>query len=403
MTPPEDGDEDGFSVRGQGSGFLITADGYALTNHHVVENATRITVFVGDDHTEIPAEVVGSDEKSDVALIKLQSDRKDFPFLPLGDSDRLAVGDFVAAIGSPFGLEQSVSLGIVSARGRRDIAPSGRQGLYDFLQTDASINPGNSGGPLLDMSGAAVGINSAVNAAGSGIGFAIPINMVKRMLPSLQKIGRYERSWLGVSILSVTPELARGLGLPRAAGALVREVVKDGPAAQAGVLPGDVIVTFGKTAIRDAAELPLVAGDAGIDTKVPVELVRDGKKQTLQLTLGSHPDNARRAEARPQPQPRERPRDKTIGVGVVSIDDEVRVRLGLERKDGGARVTRVRPGSAAFLAGLGEDDVILRVDGKPIANADAFATAVKAAPGGSVLRLDVRRGDSALFVPLVKP
>lgn len=406
LPMPEEGPADGELERGQGAGFLITANGYALTNHHVVENATRVTVYVGDSKDEIEAEVVGSDEKSDVAVIRLRSPRTDWPVLPLANSDAVNVGDFVVAIGSPFGLEQSVSLGIVSARGRRDIAPSGRQGLYDFLQTDASINPGNSGGPLLDTRGAVVGINSAVNAAGAGIGFAIPINQVKRMLPSLVATGRFERSWIGVSIQDVDPSIVAGMGLPSAHGALIREVVKGGPAATAGLVPGDVIVSFDGKAIVQASELPLRAGDAGVGTTASLELYRDGKQRTLPLTLGSHPDNARPVDDGRTPPEGPAPSvasDGSIGVVVVGLDAENRARLELPAGTKGARVKKVRPGSPAFLGGLGVDDVVTSVNGIPVSDADAFAVVVKATPSGGLLKLLVARGSSTVFAAVKKP
>jgi len=389
---------------GQGSGFLITADGYALTNHHVVEGATRVWVSVGDDKDEVPCDVVGSDEKSDVAVLKLRSPRTDWPMLALADSDAVSVGDVVVAIGSPFGLQQSVSMGIVSARGRRDIVPSGRQGLYDFLQTDASINPGNSGGPLLDVHGAVVGINSAINAAGAGIGFAIPINQVKRMLPTLVETGHYQRSWIGVAIGSLSPTVARGLGVPSPRGALVREVVPEGPGAKAGLRPGDVIVRFDGRVVHEASELPLMAGDAGVDAKVGLDVIRDGKPTTVALTLAAHPDNAKRATsstaAPTTPAP---PKDPTIGVAVVTLDADHRGRLELGADVKGARISRLRPGSPAFMAGLAIDDVVVAVDGAPVADAEAFAQAVKKAPAGGVLKVLVQRRGATVFAAVEKP
>jgi serine protease Do len=404
-TGPQGGDGPGGDFgRGQGAGFLISKDGYALTNHHVVEGATRITAFVGDDHTELEATLVGSDERTDIALLKLQSSRTDWPTVPLADSDAVQVGDFVVAIGSPFGLEQSVSLGIVSARGRRDIAPSGRQGLYDFLQTDASINPGNSGGPLLDVYGAVVGINAAVNAAGNGIGFAIPINMVKRMIPSLVAHGRYERSWVGVSIQDVPADVAVGLGLKRAQGALVREVIAGGPADKAGLVAGDVITGFGGHPVRDSAELPLLAGDAGVDAVVTLDIVRDKAPLQRSVTLGRHPDNAKPAvPPSTSPKTPPKPSDASLGVSVVSLDGDDRARLGLDRETAGARVTKVRSFSPAALAGLEVDDVVIDVNGKTVADAPGLATLVQATPSGELLKITVVRGDSRVFSVLKKP
>jgi serine protease Do len=397
--PPAPGPDD--LQQGQGSGFLITPDGYALTNHHVVERAVRVWVSVGDDKDEIPCDVVGSDEKSDVAVLKLRSPRTDWPVLPLADSDAVHVGDVVVAIGSPFGLQQSVSMGIVSARGRRDIAPSGRQGLYDFLQTDASINPGNSGGPLLDASGAVVGINSAINAAGAGIGFAIPINQVKRMLPTLVEKGRYERSWIGVAIGPLSPAVAKGLGVPSPRGALVREVVPDGPGSKAGLIPGDVIVAFAGRVVHEASELPLMAGDAGVDAKVTLDVIRDGRPTTLALSLAPHPDNA--AVSAPAKLPPPMTKDATIGVAVVTLESDQRSRLELAADVRGARISRLRPGSPAFLAGLAVDDVVIAVDGSPVADAETFARAVKASASGGILKVLVNRRGSTVFAAVEKP
>jgi serine protease Do len=412
MPLPFEGGSEGQdpTMRGQGAGFLITPTGYALTNHHVIENARSITVRVGENHEEINATVVGSDEKTDIALIKLDSPKKDWPVIALGDSDGMHVGDFVVAIGSPFGLEQSVSLGIISGRSRRDIAPSGREGLYDFLQTDASINPGNSGGPLLNLFGEVIGINAAVNAAGNGIGFAIPINMVKRMLPSLKEKGRFARSWIGVQITAVDNEIASGLGLDRARGALVREVVPDGPAAKGGMVAGDVIVSFAGKPIEDSYELPLLAGEAGVGKVVKVDVVREGKPRTLNVTLGDHPDNATVAAAEKKAEPRKvddkkagDAKDGSLGVVVVTLDADDSERLKLRPEVAGARVTKVRPGSAAFEAGVQTDDVILKVNGKEVRTASDFASVVKETPSKGLLRLTLRRGDSTIFIPLPKP
>ena len=392
-----------FGVRGQGSGFLIHPSGLALTNHHVIEGAKRIRVVVGRSHQEVPARVVGTDPKTDVALIQLLSPRKDWPAIPLGDSGRLRVGDFVVAIGNPFGLERSVSLGILSARGRRDISPSGRAGLYDFLQTDASINFGNSGGPLLNLAGEVVGMNTAINAAAQGIGFAIPINMIKRMLPELRKEGRLVRSWIGVGIQKVSPELALSFGLERPRGALIRQILDEGPADKAGLLPGDIIVRFGDHEIDDANELPLVAGDEGVGRTVKVLLLREGKQMSRSITLGEHPDNLPARKGSDDVVAAAQDKGESIGVSVVTLDGDDRGRLGLEGGVVGARVVDVRFGSPAFQSGLRPDDIIQKVNGVDTSDAPAFAKVVKGAKSGEVLRLFVLREGGSLFVALQKP
>jgi serine protease Do len=387
-------------MEGQGSGFLIHPSGLALTNHHVIENARVIKVRVGRERREHRARVVGTDQKTDVALIEIVSDKKDWPALPLGKTEQLKVGDFLVAIGNPFGLANSVSMGILSGRGRRDVAPSGRGGLYDFLQTDASINFGNSGGPLLNLAGEVVGINTAINAAAQGIGFAIPIDMVKSMLPALRKDGRIVRSWIGVGIQEVSPELAKSVGMRRPRGALIQRVLEDGPAAGGGIVPGDIIVTFDGHDIEAASELPLYAGDAGVGRSVSVSLWRDGAPMTVKVTLGAHPDNKKKAAAdKKEPEKRK----AELGVSVVTLDDDDRARLGIDKKQEGARVVKVKMGSAAFSAGLRPDDVVQRVGGEKIKGAKDFAKMVKATERGGVLRLFVLRDGTSLFVALTRP
>jgi serine protease Do len=391
-------------TQGQGSGFLIHPSGYALTNHHVIEGATSIRVRVGGSRAELPATLVGSDEKTDVALIKIDGERADWPVMPLGNSDVLRVGDLVVAIGNPFGLQQSVSMGIISARGRRDVNPSGRMGLYDFLQTDASINLGNSGGPLLNLAGEVVGMNTAVNAAAQGIGFAIPINQIKRMLPQLKDSGRITRAWIGVGIQPVSSELAADFGLKRPRGALVRQVVEGGPAARAGIEAGDVILRFGEHDIEDANELPLIAGDAGVNTSVPLTLLREGKTKNLTITLGAHPDNERLERASSKVEKAEaKVKKHGLGLSVASLDKEDRRRLRFADGALGARVVKVDFGSAAFEAGLEPDDVIVKINGREVASARALEGAVQRAQSGDVLRLFVRRGSATLFVAMKKP
>jgi serine protease Do len=274
--------------RSQGTGFIIDSDGYLLTNHHVVEQSAEIVVQLASGE-EVRASVVGSDERTDVALLRIQPPAG-LQVPPLGDSDALLVGEWVLAIGNPFGLSHTVTAGIVSAKGRtgRDV-PLDPAGYYNFIQTDASINPGNSGGPLFNMRGEIVGINTAINAAAQGIGFAIPINMVKQILPQLRANGRVTRSWLGIGIQSLSPQNAQRLGIPDGDGALVAEVVAGGPAAAAGLRPGDVIRSFDGHAIDDSSELPWLASTAGVGHVARLVIIRDRTEQEVSLRLAEMP------------------------------------------------------------------------------------------------------------------
>ena len=272
-----------------GSGVVVDPDGFVLTNNHVVENADLIMVRVSEDE-EYKARVVGKDPPTDLALLKV--DVRRLPAARLGDSNALRVGDWVLAIGSPFGLERTVTAGIVSAKGR----VIGAGPYDDFIQTDAAVNPGNSGGPLVNTRGEVIGINSAIfsESGGSvGIGFAIPINLAKELIPQLKTKGRVARGWLGVAIEPVTAELAKKLGRARE-GALVREVVPNGPAARADVRAGDLIVAFDRTPVRRAGELPRLTARAPAGSDVEVTLLRDGREQTIKVRLGEMPERAAR-------------------------------------------------------------------------------------------------------------
>ena len=273
-----------------GSGLIIEPDGYVLTNHHVIEGAGMIMVRLSDEE-EYEARVVGRDPRTDLALLKIQG-RGKFTAVRLGDSDALRVGDWVVAIGNPFGLEHTVTAGIVSAKGR----VIGAGPYDDFIQTDAAINPGNSGGPLFNARGEVVGITSAIfsQSGGSiGIGFAIPINLAKELLPQLKAKGRVSRGWLGIAMASLTPEVAKKLGVPGRAGALVAEVAPRGPAAAAGVRAGDVIVAFQGRPIRRADELPRVTARTPVGARVELKLLRTGKETTVMVTLGELPEQSR--------------------------------------------------------------------------------------------------------------
>ncbi len=274
--------------RSLGSGFVVDSAGHILTNAHVIEGATSIRV-VFDDDTELDARIVGVDAATDIAVIRVDAFAEIQP-LPLGDSDQLRVGDWTVAVGNPFGLSSTVTAGILSARSRRDVPVGGAVRYVDFLQTDASINPGNSGGPLLDMAGRVIGINTAVNREGQGIAFAIPINMVGEILPQLIAGGRVERSWLGVFIEQIDEDVALAMALDSPEGALITRTVPGGPAAIAGIRPGDVIRQFGEASIDTPDDLKWVASTAGVGETVPVSLLRGGTLQTVEVVMGELPE-----------------------------------------------------------------------------------------------------------------
>ncbi len=267
-----------------GSGFIIDKDGYIITNNHVVEGADEIKVKLADGR-EFKAKVIGRDSKTDLALIKISSVFKNLPTLSLGDSDKVRVGDWVLAIGNPFGLEHTVTQGIISASGRAIGA-----GPYDnFLQTDAPINPGNSGGPLVNLKGEVIGINTAIIAGGQGIGFAIPSNMAKSVISQLKEKGRVTRGWIGVSIQSLTPEIAYVVGLKEPKGALVADVVPGGPADYAGIRRGDIIISFDGKTIKDISDLPKIVAQTDIGKMVEMKIIRQGKELTINIKVGEMP------------------------------------------------------------------------------------------------------------------
>ncbi|MGM0555292.1 MAG: S1C family serine protease [Myxococcota bacterium] len=272
-----------------GSGFIIDEAGHVLTNFHVVENATEIGVRLLDERF-FKADVVGTDPKTDLALLKVDNDDADLPVLPLGDSQDLRVGDWVIAIGNPLGLASTVTAGIASAVGRKNIPISRDMRYKDFIQTDASINPGNSGGPLIDVDGRVVGINTAISAQGQGIGFAVPINMARVILDQLKEHGRVERSWLGVYAREVPEALRAQLGLDVEGGVLVRKVVGGGPADKAGLKSGDIIYSLDATVVEDPAQMSWIASNLGVGKKVEVVYYRADEERSTTLTMGALPD-----------------------------------------------------------------------------------------------------------------
>jgi serine protease Do len=370
-----------------GSGFIITKDGHIVTNNHVVENATDIKVSLSDKE-EFDAKVIGRDPKTEVALIKIEV-KRDLPVAPLGNSDLLRVGEWVIAIGNPFGLGHTVTAGIASAKGRIIGA-----GAYDdFIQTDASVNPGNSGGPLFNLNGEVVGINTAIVAAGQGIGFAIPINLAKDILAQLHAEGRVTRGWLGVQVQQVTPELARSFGLEQGRGALVADVQPNSPAAQAGIQRGDVILAFKGEPIKDMPELPRVVANTTPGTVTEMRVLRKGQERTVQVKVGEMPDEERQAAAEGGAP------EKRLGLAVQELTPDMARSLGLSSSQG-VVVSGVAEGSPADEVGIRRGDVILEVNQEQVNSVHDYQAATqRAGDAGPVLFL-VRRDDSVRYVAL---
>jgi serine protease Do len=351
------GSPEDFRQNSLGSGFIIDGDGYIVTNNHVVDGANEIKVKLADGR-EFDASIVGRDPKTDLALIRIKGASNLTP-ITMGNSDELKVGGWVVAIGSPFGLEQTVTAGIVSAKGR--IIGSGP---YDnFIQTDASINPGNSGGPLINMKGEVIGINTAIVASGQGIGFAIPIDTAKSVVAQLKGNGRVTRGWLGVSIQEITPALAASFGLKDRKGALVADVVKDGPADKAGIAQGDVIVEFDGKEITGSNDLPRIVAATPVGKDVAVKLLRNGKAIGKNVKITQMEDNV--------PQIAKAPRENKVGITVQQITPEIARALQLKNRTG-VVVTAVEPGSPAEEAGITRGDVIREVNRAPVKDVESF-------------------------------
>ncbi|HET7757004.1 MAG TPA: DegQ family serine endoprotease [Steroidobacteraceae bacterium] len=371
--------------RSAGSGVIVDARrGYIVTNAHVVENASEITVTLQDGR-DLKAEVVGSDQPSDVAVLKVKADG--LSQIPLGDSSHIEVGDFVVAIGNPFGLQHTVTSGIISGLSRSGISPDGYE---DFIQTDASINPGNSGGALVNLRGELIGINTAIlsrSGGNIGIGFAIPVNMARSVMEQLIKFGSVKRGQLGVSIYTVTPDIAHSLGLASAVGALVSQVVTGSPADKAGVRTGDVITSVNGQPVKSNSELRNAIGLMRIGDPVEVGLMRDGKPLKLKAILAAVTPEAGAAGSASAPAPT--PPGIHPGLEGAQLADAPEA--------GGARVRSVEPGSAAAQAGLKADDVIV---GANRAKVGSVAELREHAHGAAVLVLEVRRGSAVVLIPL---
>jgi len=381
-----------FKQHGLGSGVIVSPDGYILTNNHVVGDADTIQVTLMDKRA-FTAKVIGKDSKTDLAVIKIDS-KDPLPFASLGNSDATEVGDWVVAIGSPFGFSLTVTAGIVSAKGRA------LGGNYDeFIQTDAAINPGNSGGPLFDVNGKVVGVNTAIysrTGTSAGIGFAIPIDLAKAVMEQLKSHGKVVRGWLGVEIQEVTPELAQSFGLPKAEGALVANVEKDAPAAKAGIKRGDVIVKFNGRTVHEQHELPALVAETPINKSVEVEVIRGGKLITIPMTIGELKENEL-ASARGKEQP-----GSGWGLQVGEITPDIAREFNLQ-SDKGLVVRQVRPDSPGAEAGLKQGDVILEVNHEKVNSLQDFmARAKEAKDQKKPALLLVQRGNMTLYT-VIKP
>jgi len=379
-----------FETQSLGSGFIISSDGFILTNNHVVENATEITVTLesGDTYS---ATVIGTDSKTDLALIKIEAGTN-LPTVILGDSDDLEVGEWVLAIGNPFGLSETVTAGIVSAKGR--VIGSGP--YDDFIQTDASINPGNSGGPLFNINGEVVGINTAIINQGQGIGFAIPVNMAKELLPQLET-GRVVRGWLGVVIQEITPELAESFGLPGTDGALISDIEPGSPADKAGLRKGDVILKFNGVAITEMRELPAIVAMTPVGERATITVYRDGSMKDVIVMIGEMPDESIAGTTPSTPGGGPEVGDEDVGISVEEVTPDISQYLGLPDTDG-VLVSKVDSGSFAERAGILRGDVILEINHTRIASLEEFEREMaKAKKMGRYLFLIWRNGTTVFI------
>jgi serine protease Do len=371
-------------MQGLGSGFVIDPSGYIVTNHHVVDSAKTIEVTLNDGR-KLPARLIGSDPETDIALLKVEA--AGLPTIPLGDSTALRVAEPVMAIGNPFGLDHTVTVGIISGTGR--VIGAGR--YDDFLQTDAAINPGNSGGPLINTRGQAVGIASAIASRSGGfqgVGFAIPIDLAKPILQQLRTAGRVTRGWLGVAIQPLTPELAKSFGLAEPKGALVASVNPGSPAERAGLKAGDVIVAYNGKPVETPRVLPVLVANTEVGKTVDLTVMRDGTERPVRVTVGNLADSREARAAAPATESRVAAK---LGLELQELTPQAARRLGVQG-DAGVVVTEVRPDSPAAQAGIAEGDVIREVNRTPVRGLKDVETAMAQATDGQVLLRVAREG-----------
>jgi len=376
-----------------GSGVIVNADGYILTNNHVVDGASDVQVTLSDKR-QLKAKIVGTDPRTDIAVLKIPT--SGLSTVTLGDSAKAKVGDIVLAIGDPFGIGETVTMGIVSATGRRDLRLEGPEGYEDFIQTDASINPGNSGGALVNTRGELIGINTAIISNGGGgnqgIGFAVPVNMARTVMEQILKTGKVTRGFLGVNIQEVTPDIAKAFSVPSAEGALVGDVTPDSPGAKAGLQKGDIITALNGQKISDYHDLRLRISQTAPGTAIKMDVYRNGQKQQMTATLAEFPEKAQAAENSPQGES-----PALEGVQAENLNSDIIQQLNLPSGTHGVVITRVDPDSNAAETGLQRGDVIQEVNRKPINNVEQFRAAVRAATNQPLLLL-INRGGSSSYV-----
>jgi len=374
-----------FKQRSLGSGFIIDRDGYIVTNNHVVENADQIKVKLANEK-EFDAKIVGRDPKTDLAIIKIAASSDLVP-LKLGDSEALKVGTWVVAIGSPFGLEQTVTAGIVSAKGR--IIGSGP--YDDFIQTDASINPGNSGGPLLNMNGEVVGINTAIIASGQGIGFAIPINLADGIIAQLKASGEVTRGWLGVGIQDLTPELAEYYNVKNQKGVLVTHVFEGDPAEKGGIKAKDIIIKIDGKPVPTARELSSTIAGIAVGKKTAILLIRNGKKKTVYIKIAKRQDDESLAR-------KETGGSDELGLMVAELTPEIARQLDFDENEKGVIITKVKPGSKGKLAGVHQGDLIKEIDRRPVSTLNDYHKKMQKIKKGENIHLLIKRSRIGFIV-----
>jgi len=376
-----------------GSGVIISPDGYIITNNHVVEQGDEIRVTLFDKRS-FKAKLIGADTKTDVAIVKI--DAENLYSVQWGDSDRLQVGEFVLAIGNPYGLNHTVTMGIISAVGRANV---GIADYEDFIQTDAAINPGNSGGPLVNTKGELIGINTAIfsrSGGYQGIGFAVPSNMARLVMDQLIQKGKVTRGWLGVTIQEITPELSQKFGLKSAKGALIGDVAKGSPAEKAGIKRGDIILEFNGKKVSDVGNLRNMVAQSKIGEQIPLTIMRSGKEYALQVTTTELPKDA--SEAAPGNDPEDTAFEGLAGLNVIDLTGEISRQLGLPRDEKGVVVVRVDSGSSIEDAGMRKGDVIQEIDRKKIASLEDYTRVVAGVNSGDTVLMFVNRGGKKFYV-----